>query len=178
VNLGTRSSWWSRRPWLPYRSLPPGCHHRQLQRRMYHHRRSRQCRSLLQYRVLRHRAPRRRVHGLKQSDLSLQYRAVHCQIGRWQGRSRSPILAHRLYPTTTHANLLIMVPSRHGMASFKWCIPSGCADRLLPHSVAESNDTPPEPVRRIQRKPTMTRPPSAPSFPRPMSDGVRLSSRV
>jgi hypothetical protein len=144
---------------------------------MYHHRRSRQCPSLPQYRVLRHRALRRRVHSLRQSDLSLQYRAVHCRIGRWQGRSPFLILAHRLYPTTTHANLWIMVPSHHGMVSLKWCIPSGCADRLLPHSVAESNDIPPEPVRRIQRKPTMIRPPSVPSFPRTMSDGVRLSSR-
>jgi hypothetical protein len=144
---------------------------------MNHHRRSRQCPSLPQYRVLRHRAPRRRVHSLRGSDLSLQYRAAHCRIGRWQGHSRSPILAHRLYPTTAHANLLIMVPSRHGMASFKSCSPSRCADRLLPHSVAESDDIPPEPVRRIQRKPTMTRPPSVPSFPRIMNDGVRLSSR-
>lgn len=38
--------------------------------------------------------------------------------------------------------------------------------------VAESNDISPEPVRRIQRKPTMARPPSVPSFPRPMSDGI------
>jgi hypothetical protein len=144
---------------------------------MYQHRRNRQCLSLPRYRVLRHRAPRRRAHSLRQSDLSPQYHAVHCRIGRWQGRSRSPILAHRLYPTTTHANLLIMVPSRHGMASFKWCAPSECADRFLPHSVAGSNDIPSEPVRRIQRKPTMTRPPSVPSFPRTMSDGVRLSSR-
>jgi hypothetical protein len=84
---------------------------------MYHQRQCRQCPSLPQYHVLRHRALRRRVHSLRQSDLSLQYRAVHCRIGRWQGCSRSPILAHRLYLTTTHANLLIMVPSRHGMAS-------------------------------------------------------------
>ena len=145
---------------------------------MYHHHRSRQCPISLQYRVLRHRAPRWRVQSLKQSDPSLQYRAAHCRIGRWQERSRSPILTHRhrLYPTITHANLLIRVPSHHGMTSFKWCIPSGCTDRLPPHSLAESNDIPPEPVRRIQRKPTMTRPPSVPSFPRTMTDGVRLSS--
>ena len=60
------------------------------------------------------------------------------------------------------------------MASYMWCILSAYVDRLLTHSVAESNDVPPEPVRRIQRKPTMTRPPSVPSLPRTMSDGVRL----
>jgi hypothetical protein len=49
-----------------------------------------------------------------------------------------------------------------------------CADRALPHSVTESNDIPSEPVRRIQRKPTMTSPPSISSYPRNMSDGVRL----
>ncbi|KAH9983664.1 hypothetical protein BJV77DRAFT_1062378 [Russula vinacea] len=38
--------------------------------------------------------------------------------------------------------------------------------------LAESNDLPSEPVRRIQRKPTMTRPPSVPSFPRTMSDSL------
>lgn len=70
-----------------------------------------------------------------------------------------------------------MDPCRHGMASFKWCSLPGCADRLLRHSVAESDDTPSEPVRRIQRKPTMTRPPSVPPFPRTMSDGVRIFSR-
>jgi ubiquitin carboxyl-terminal hydrolase 8 len=67
------------------------------------------------------------------------------------------------------------VSPRYG--SLKWCIPSGYADHVLPHSVAESNDVPPETVRRVQRKPTMTRPPSVPSFPRPMSDGVSLYSR-
>lgn len=145
---------------------------------MYHHHRSRQCPILLQCRVLHHQAPRWRVHSLRQSDPSLQYRAVHCRIGRWQERSRSPILTHRHrpYPTITHANLLTRVPSHHGITSFKWCIPSGCTDRLPPYSLAESNDIPPEPVRRIQRKPTMTRPPSVPSLPRTMTDGVRLSS--
>ena len=66
------------------------------------------------------------------------------------------------------------VSPRYGSSK---CIPSGCADHVLPHSVAETNDVPPEPVRRVQRKPTMTRPPSVPSFPRPMSDGVSLHSR-
>jgi hypothetical protein len=51
-----------------------------------------------------------------------------------------------------------------------------CADHVLPHSVAESNGIPSEPVRRIQRKPTMTRPPSVSPYPRTMSDGVRLFS--
>jgi ubiquitin carboxyl-terminal hydrolase 8 len=67
------------------------------------------------------------------------------------------------------------VSPRYG--SLKWCIPSGNADHVLPHSVAESNDVPPETVRRVQRKPTMTRPPSVPLFPHPMSDGVSLYSR-
>jgi ubiquitin carboxyl-terminal hydrolase 8 len=44
----------------------------------------------------------------------------------------------------------------------------------------ESRDLPQEPVRRIQRKPTMARPPSISSlnaYPRTMSEGVRFSSR-
>ena len=45
------------------------------------------------------------------------------------------------------------------------------------YSYAETGDIPSEPVRRLQRKPTMTRPPSVSSlnsFPRTLSEGVRL----
>jgi ubiquitin carboxyl-terminal hydrolase 8 len=56
--------------------------------------------------------------------------------------------------------------------------PCKSTDLIRRLSHPESGDMPSEPVRRLQRKPTMTRPPSISSlssFPRTMSEGVRLS---
>jgi ubiquitin carboxyl-terminal hydrolase 8 len=52
---------------------------------------------------------------------------------------------------------------------------AGLTDRVHLLSHPESGDIPSEPVRRLQRKPTMTRPPSVSSlnsFPRTVSEGV------
>ncbi|KAI0296552.1 hypothetical protein B0F90DRAFT_1811293 [Multifurca ochricompacta] len=56
-----------------------------------------------------------------------------------------------------------------------WPGPANNVSSLSFRSPSESRDLPTEPVRRLQRKPTMTRPPSISSlnaFPRTMSEGV------
>ena len=53
------------------------------------------------------------------------------------------------------------------------------ASLLLSHSPPDSRELPSEPVRRLQRKPTMTRAPSVSSLnaiPRTISEGVRFPS--
>jgi len=114
VNLGPKSSSWRTGLWIPHRTLSLRWH-RQLQRCMCHHRRSRQ-RHFPRCHARRRQASLRQTPDRSLSGPYHQCHAVHYRIGRGQGPSRLLGLALRPRPTVTLATLSIRVPPRHGTA--------------------------------------------------------------
>jgi hypothetical protein len=147
----------------------------------HHHCRGRQRPRFLMRRASHHQVLLRQLQRWKQSGLCRLYHAVHCQIGR-EKEIRYPTRGPRHCRTTTPIALSIRDRPRHGMImiSQRLCSCSWSTDHPCQHSVPEPReprDLPAEPVRRIQRKPTMNRPPSVSSlngYPRTMSEGVRF----